>query len=154
MNAALTRVAIAVLDLDEAMSRYSAISGAVFQRAGPAIEAATGVCAALDLDAGLELVSPASGASSSIAEDLSAFLAKHGEAVYSVTIRPDANASIHGAAEQAVTAGYKVLWGPTQLGETDLATKMGGRFVCFESVSLKHEATDFLLTYNIVQEKL
>jgi catechol 2,3-dioxygenase-like lactoylglutathione lyase family enzyme len=112
MSARLDRLVIAVRDIDAAVELYTTLFGGIFRRSSDAADRSLGVRVAVNMDVGIELLTPVEGAENLVVERLHRFLAEKGDGIFGAGMRID---STQDAIDRAERAGIKPLFSPFQL---------------------------------------
>jgi hypothetical protein len=112
MPARLDRLVIAVGDMEAAIELYATLFGGTFRRSSEAADQSLGVRVAVNMDVGIEILSPIEGAENLVAERLRRFLTEKGDGIFGAGMRID---STQEAIDRAQRVGIKPLFPPFQL---------------------------------------
>ena len=123
----INRVVILVKDIEKAVDLYSKLFNTTFKYTA-ADDDGLGVRAALNFDAGVEIVSPVPGSDAPFATGLSQHIKEHGEGIFSVMFSVD---NADEARDRAQDLGLRVVT-EMRLNEDELEHHgMGDRFKTF-----------------------
>ena len=113
----VSRVVIAVKDLNKAVALYSRLFDTTFKEGDGAMDASYGIRAAVSWDAAIEIVTPIPGSNAHMGQAVARFLERNGGGIYSVVFSVDnVDQAYTWATEMGVRVSDKFELDPEQIG--------------------------------------
>ena len=129
----VSRVVIAVRDLDKAMALYSRLFDTPFHERDASVAASYGIRASVNWDAAIEIVSPLPESKAAMGRDVARFLDKCGEGLYSVVFSVD---NIDEAYARATEMSIHIA-GSFEFDQEQIDRLLDGRFKKFKQYTLR-----------------